>query len=54
MLDWAAVGSLGAVALLAQIHGAVTWPLGLLAATLIFLVAAGAQLAVSARARATD
>lgn len=55
MLDWVAVGaSLGAVALLAQIHGGVAWPLGSFAATLIFLVAAGVQLAVSSRARATD
>jgi len=54
MLDWAAVGaSLGAVALIAQIHGAIAWPLGSLAATLIFLVAAGVQLAVSAGARTT-
>ena len=55
MLDWAAVGvSLGAVALLAEIHGAVAWPLGSFAATLIFLLIAGVQLAMSTRAPVAD
>jgi hypothetical protein len=49
MLDWAAVGAaVGSVALLAQIHSGVAWPLGAFSATVIFLVVSAIQLAVSA------
>jgi len=49
MLDWAAVGAaVGSAALLAQIHAWVAWPLCSSAATLVFLLGAGLQLAVIA------
>ncbi len=46
-LDWIAVGAaVGAVALLAKTPGWVAWPLGSFAATFIYLVGAGLQLAL--------
>src|SRR5690606_5818631 len=46
-LHWLAISAaVGAVALLAQIQGPAAWPLGSLAATSIYILAASVQLAV--------
>jgi hypothetical protein len=46
-LNWVAVGlAIGAVALLATIHGWLAWPVSSFAATFLYLFAASAQLAV--------
>jgi uncharacterized protein involved in cysteine biosynthesis len=47
VLDWVAVGAaLGAVSLLANIHSWVSWLVGPLAATVLYLLLASLQLAV--------
>lgn len=51
-LHWLAVGvAVGAVALLAEVHGWEAWPLGSFAATVLYIVAASLQLAVVAARR---
>jgi hypothetical protein len=51
-LDWLAVGvTVGAVALLAEMHGWKAWPLGSFAATALYLLAASLQLTVVATRR---
>jgi hypothetical protein len=48
-LDWAAVGAaVGIVALLANVHGWVAWPLGSFVGTLVYLAGAGLQLGLVA------
>jgi hypothetical protein len=52
VLDWIAIGAVvGAVSLLAEIHGWVPWLVGPLVATVLHLVAAGLQLALVAVGR---
>jgi hypothetical protein len=51
-LHWLAVGvAVGAVALLAEIHGREAWPLGSFAATTLYILAASLQLTVVATRR---
>jgi hypothetical protein len=51
-LNWFAVGAaVGAVALLAEIHGREAWPLGSFAATALYILAASLQLTVVATRR---
>jgi hypothetical protein len=53
VLNWVAVGaSVGAVSLLAEIHGWVSWLVGPLTATMLYLAVVSVQLAASAPRRA--
>ena len=48
-LDWASVGvAVGVVALIALLSGPIVWPLGSLAATVMYLAATGLQLGLVA------